>query len=357
LKLPCSATLHVRTNAFYNAEHLKSHHQMARVGADSLHLKDNRMNPTSPGNTRLGSAAQTFIVAAACLMLSACGGSLFRSSSSSPATQTLWGGDAGGRAAVTSDEDAKKVVSFVSQTRFGYVRIERAEDEAAPNDHSATLAATQLSALLGTLKVQKGNDTEPIFTEEELKQISGPLATALSKAGPREDVTFAVSGKRGPLTLFEKRTVTAGRVFYKNRQLNVIFGEIHGEFEDQFLATGWLRPFVTGSRAAKRGGNWAVVPVDGVQYASANRSDWIWLAEASMPPAVERPTGAPAPTAAPAAGSSATPAPARPAPPAHSDAYYQDIEKRLTLLKGLREKGLITEEEYNEKRKAILKEF
>jgi hypothetical protein len=38
-----------------------------------------------------------------------------------------------------------------------------------------------------------------------------------------------------------------------------------------------------------------------------------------------------------------------------SDAYYQDIEKRLTLLKGLKDKGLITEEEFNDKRKEILK--
>ena len=33
----------------------------------------------------------------------------------------------------------------------------------------------------------------------------------------------------------------------------------------------------------------------------------------------------------------------------------QDIERRLTTLKSLRDKGLITEQEYDDKRKEILK--
>jgi hypothetical protein len=61
------------------------------------------------------------------------------------------------------------------------------------------------------------------------------------------------------------------------------------------------------------------------------------LAEASAPPA---PPAAAAPTAAPAA----------PRTPAGS----ASAEERLTTLKRLHEKGLITDEEYQQKRREIL---
>jgi hypothetical protein len=290
-----------------------------------------------------------------------------------------------GRDVMRSSDDTRNVVSIVSQSKYGYVRIERAEPAAqGPNDHPASLAAAQVRSMLGKLKVRRGgSDADAIFTEDELNELSAGLAEALAKAGPREDVVFAMHDRHGgTLGWFLPRTVTAGRAFYKSGALNVIFGEIHGQFEDQYLATGWLRPFVAGSRSGKGAGEWTVTSAEPLLYASAGRPDWIQLAEgaaaapaaspaspASPPPApiaAPRPAS-PGPAVAPASSPPAAtpPSPARAATPAspapvvvpNRDNFYQDLEKRLSVLRGLRDKGLITEEEFNEKRKAILREL
>jgi hypothetical protein len=314
------------------------------------------MNPITVGNIHNRRATRCFVLLAAFLSLAACASSSPKpSSSSATGTENLALGYAGGRPTYTADEDAKKVLSVVMAGSSGYVRIEREEDGQPPNDQPAPITADRISALLGKLTVQKGSaNAVPLFDDGELKTIAGPLATALGKAGAREDVTFAVLGRHGAVSILPGRTVTTGRVFYRNGQLNVIFGEIHGEFEDEFTATGYLRPFAPGSRTGKGSARWAVLPAEGAQYASAGRKDWIQAAEGSIAaaPVQERATGT---SSAPAVAPAPAAPPSSPAP--SSDAYYQNIEKRLSTLKGLRDKGLITEEEYNEKRKAILKDL
>lgn len=315
------------------------------------------MNPIILGGIHLGRTVRNFMLVVASFSLAACGSSLFKpsSSSSSPSvgTEAIARGYTGGRTTYTAEEDTKRVVSVVMTSKDGYVRIEREEDGQAPNDQPVRITADQISGLLAKLAVQRGNENaESIFYDEELKEISGPVATALGKAGPREDVTFAVTGRHGAASSPLARTVTTGRIFYKNGRLNVIFGEIHGEFGDEFIATGYLRPFAAGSRTHKRGVNWAVIPDERAQYASADRKDWIQAPEGSI---------AAAPVQERATGTSQTPAVAPVAAPPNvapnSDTYYQTVEKRLSVLKGLRDKGLIMEDEYNEKRKAILKDF
>jgi hypothetical protein len=254
-------------------------------------------------------------------------------------------GSTGGRATVVSD-DTSRVTQFVSRLELGYVRIERIEDGAPPNDQPLAITATQLRTMLEKLEFSKDDSNEPIFSAEELTEISAPLSTALARAGPREDVTFAVSGKHGSsvaAAVFQSKTLTTGRLFVKNGAINIIFNEIHGEFEDRLRATGWLAPFVPGSR--NKTASVVVVAAPGVGYASRNRRDWIQLAENTVPaaPSARNPA---ATGIAPGAATGSAP---------QGDAYYQDIEKRLTLLKGLKDKGLITEQEYNDKRKDILK--
>lgn len=252
-------------------------------------------------------------------------------------------GSLGGHASVTSD-DTSRVTQFVSRLELGYVRIERLEDGAPPNDHPLAITAAQLHSMLEKLEFTNKDSNEPIFNAEELNDISAPLSTALARAGPREDVTFAVSGKHGSVAaaLFQSKTVTTGRLFVKSGAINIIFNEIHGEFEDRLRATGWLAPFVPGSR--NKTANVTVVAAPGVGFTSRNRRDWIQLAENTVPaaPSARTPVAA---GVAPGAATGSAP---------QSDAYYQDIEKRLTLLKGLKDKGLITEQEYNDKRKEIL---
>jgi hypothetical protein len=241
-----------------------------------------------------------------------------------------------GRGAVVSADDRSgPVVSTVYQGQYAYVRIERAEPPAGgPNDHPASLAPADVRAALAALEVERrGSGRRPVFTKGELDELAAPLAAALAAAGPEEDVTFAVTARRAPLV---PQTVTTGRLFYGGGRLNVIFGLVREEFEGEFLATGHLRPFTPGSRARPVERGFRVLP-GGASGATAEREDWIALALAGD-------------RAATAPGT----APSSEAPP---DARARDVEQRLRTLDGLKEKGLITEEEYREKRRAILNEL
>jgi hypothetical protein len=98
-----------------------------------------------------------------------------------------------------------------------------------------------------------------------------------------------------------------------------------------------------------------------VQSAGATNARPDWLAiplQGAAPASAAAAPAVPAALAAPAAPAAIAPAVAAPAPPparkALDAAAVEDIERRLEVLKRLRDKGLINEDEYQQKRKEIL---
>jgi hypothetical protein len=261
---------------------------------------------------------------------------------------------------------------------YGYVRIERAEG-GAQNEHPVTLTPDQIRNFLGTLEVRSGSNDKlrPVFTEEELNDIAGPLSMALAQAQPSQDITFASTGtpgRLGRINVFTPRYVTTGRVFYADGRLNIIFGLIQGEFEGQLRATGVLRPFTPGSRDKRLTADATVQPPVEMQYASAKRGDWIQVAPAALPAtavaatavaATSTQTGATTGTSQssrvqPAASVAAPAAAVQPVAGSATeskDSQYQRFEARLTTLRKLRDSNLISEHEYQAKRRAILDEL
>ena len=241
--------------------------------------------------------------------------------------------------AVARNDD--KVVAFTYQAQYAYVRIERSEATAQLlNDHPFKEGNKVLRTFLSTLRVQgHGLDNEALFSEAELDEIAAPLATAMARATPLQEVTFAVSGKHGGLSLLRARTVTTGRMFFKSGELNIIFGLVHNAFEDQLLASGWLRPFTPGSRTGRVDTGATVFPTVG-HYATADRRDWIVVPKNQLMPG-----GPPTP-----AGDSVT-------VPDLSDKQYEELERRLRTLNQLRKNGVITEDEYQTRRQVILKDL
>jgi hypothetical protein len=157
--------------------------------------------------------------------------------------------------------------------------------------------------------------------------------------------------------------VTTARVFRRDGQLNVIAGLVRRDFESQFRGSGLLIAFEPGQRAqaVERSAKLAVAPGSGSQV----RDDWIALstsvaaAAPAAAPAAATPAVAPAAAAAGAASAAmpSTPA-AAPAPAAKdADALYRSTAERLRALEKLRKDGLITEAEYQEKRRQILREL
>lgn len=306
------------------------------------------MKLLSPG---VGTPQAAILVLVAAVVLSGC---------STLSSLNPFGKSSPGEAA-RNTEAAQRVTNvaegsggFAAQSQYGYVRVEPIEAGAAPNDHPAGFTASQIRAVLA---LQKTGRDGTLLNDEELNEIAAPIAAALSKAGPREDLTFAVAGKHGFIGSFAgPRSVTSGRVFYKSGGLNIIFGEVRLQGTDALTASGFLQPSVL--QQFPPGSRTHVSPTPdllaegGIAYGASNRRDWTIVAAGGIPlPLVVTRT---APAATPAAPVAATPGAAPAAAPA-AITPEQDIERRLTTLKSLRDKGLITEQEYDDKRKEILK--
>lgn len=252
------------------------------------------------------------------------------------------------------DSSADRVVSTVYADTHEYVRIERAEPGAPASLHPAVVSTEQLRAALSPLR--NAAKDEELFSEDELKTLVPALAKALATAQPNQDVAFAVTGRHGGFGPLVPRTVTTGRVFRSADGLQLITGMVWAQFEGQFRATGVRIAFEPGRRAA---------PVDAsVRIAAPNgrnvRSDWVSVlvappAAAPVPAAMPAPV---APAAAPAAVAPAAPAAVAPPPQRPRDAgFFEEQEQRLRTLKRLHDNGLISDEEYRQKRYEVLQQL
>jgi hypothetical protein len=270
---------------------------------------------------------------------------------------------------VLPDSAAGRVVATVYEGRFAWVRIETREDGAAANQHPFDVAPTSLRAMLERVQLVDAKPAQ-LFTAKQLDEIVAPLATALGRANAGQDISLAVSDQFGFLGPLASRAVTTARIFHRDGQLHLIAGLVRRDFESQFRGSGILIAFEPGQRAkpVERGVKLAVAPGKGSQQ----RDDWIVLSTsvATPVPGAALPTAIPnaaTPIATPAAAAGGTgaasaarpSAPATPPAPAakEADELYRSAAERLRTLEKLRKDGLISEAEYQEKRRQILREL
>jgi len=255
--------------------------------------------------------------------------------------------------------------------------------DAAPNEHPVTLQPQDIETMLSGLRFRHADqeaETPPaaVFNKEQVAVLKDALAKGLSRATPSQDVTFSVVGahRMAPGAIALRNRLTAGRAFYRDGKLNVIFGDIqspyrkknvYGRLEEDFY------PRKFGSRTASEAEGTLLVTSTGATLRNdpgGHREDWIMFAasdassfaaqsprrtagpQESKPAAQERPMPAageltePAPAPRATTGGSAEASPATGPRP--------DIEQRLETLKRLREKDLISEEAYREKVDEVL---
>lgn len=228
------------------------------------------------------------------------------------------------------------VASDLYRGDYSFVRKVTAED-GGPNEHPWSVTPVALRAALATLRVGSGKQDQPLFLDPELDEIAPPLARALAEVGPREDIGFAVTGYHGMFERLQGRQVTTGRLFVRDGKLQMVLGLVHGEFEQTLRGSGVLREFTLGSRrvsldarGSAHGGAWRTV--------GEGRSDWVAVARAEVvAPELQH-----------------RPAADQPAMGAGVDQTTAKFAGRLRVLQNLRERGLISEEEYLDKRRAIL---
>jgi hypothetical protein len=307
----------------------------------------------------------------------------------------------------------QKVHKVVWRSRDSYVRLESPDAlkgaTVPPNAHPVSLDPGRLSNALQKIRIQKPEKkgSVPLFSEWELEQLSTNLSDALAEARPDHDVTFAIVGWHKDFLGLKQPKVTTGRVFYQGGQINMIFGDAQRDAKDQEWITKEteadrrLDPYVPGMRSFTKRHSWKLVAEPGSGIYSApgiKRSDWIVLAAQAftVPPAaaaaggtgapqgaasgtdvqqlrqeVERlrqdlqrvqgqvpgtyqPPGGPVPGYSPPAAQ--VPATAAP-PPVQGPGPTGSVQQRLIVLEDLRNKGLISEQEYQARRNQILSGF
>lgn len=241
---------------------------------------------------------------------------------------------------------------------FTAIRLVPRETGSAANEQPATLEVETLRQLLSPLRFVVGTNAQPVFATDELVELLDPLREAFAAAGPDDDLLLLSSSRRGG-GVFQAPLAVTARLFVQGGQLQVIVNDARFEFYNDYRGTGRAPQFSFGSRG--KAGKVSLRSAVGAQP----RADWVSLpltaaAAVATPPAAT-PAVPPAPaTVAPAAP--ATAKPSAPPPPAtaapalrpHDPGFADEVEQRLLTLKRLRDRGLISEEEYQQKRREIL---
>ena len=231
---------------------------------------------------------------------------------------------------------------------FTTIRLVPRESGASPNQHPLQIEPETLRQQLAQLRFESRQGSQALFAADELGELTEPLAQALSNAGPDDDVLLLSTSRRGAGLLAQPLGVTA-RLFAQGGALQVIVNDARLEFVNNYLGSHKPPEFTFGSRNRPSQANLRSAS------ATSRRPDWLALPlTASAAPMVP----AAAAVAAPAAVAPAAPAPAAapvaPPPRPRDPGFADEIEQRLLTLKRLRERGLISEEEYQQKRREIL---
>jgi hypothetical protein len=241
--------------------------------------------------------------------------------------------------------------------QFTWVKLaEDKESAAAHNLHPVNVDAALLKAQLGAIQVSARNGMEPLFDSEELTELTPVLARALSLARPTDDVLLLSNARRGGRMAAPTGVTT--RLFATSEGLNVLVDATRFAFMGDYINTRVEPRFTYGSRAKA---STAVLRGEGLM---SKRPDWIVVPMASLAgasvPAAAGVMQLPARTAGPASAT-VTPTPTSPtavAPaPGSQAALGDEIEQRLITLKRLRDKNLITGEEYQQKRREVLQKL
>jgi Short C-terminal domain len=227
-------------------------------------------------------------------------------------------------------------------SEFSEVRLVPSEPGSEANAHPATFTLEELRKMLAGVRTSVTGSDQALFATSELDELVGALHEALLAAGPKDDVLLLSSDRRGGSILVAPTAVTA-RLFVQGSLLNLVVNDSRFDFFYKYRGTGRPPEFTFGSRALPS--TQAVLQRPG---AVVRRPDWLEIPLKAGDAVAESTAAAPGQTL----GAQPTSPPLAPSAVATENA--DEFERRLGTLKRLRDKGLITEDEYQEKRKAVM---
>ncbi len=245
---------------------------------------------------------------------------------------------------------------YKRQDGRSFVRVEQIERDAPVNDLPTTVTPDQMRMALASVR-DKGRvlgTDQPLFAAAELDEIASPLASAVSSAASTQDVTFVALGSHGLFGGYSPPTLTTGRAFVRSGKLNLIFGRVHVS-DESLDGPATANPTEPGVRKARIEEGWTLT-ASGAEMVG-RRGDWFQFDLASLSHMKKSSDAATSPVtdrSAPASSIPAAPTAPSAAASASDDPRYRDMASKLRILDRLRADGLISDEEYHERRKAIL---
>ena len=231
------------------------------------------------------------------------------------------------------------------------IRLVPREAGSQPNQQPARIGPETLRQRLGEVRFTAGGSARLLFSPDEAGELAEALTEALAVAAPDDDVLLVSSARRND-ALYLPVAVTA-RLFVQSGALQFIVHDARFDFYDKMRGSNRPPEFSFGSRT--RAGDANLLDTS----ATVVRADWLAIpltaAAATVAPAAAVAMPAPAAPAAPTAAPAVPVAPAVAAPSrAREPGFADEVEQRLITLKRLRDRGLISEDEYQQKRKEIL---
>lgn len=246
----------------------------------------------------------------------------------------LFGGSKAGDASQSDQRTVWNIHDFSS------IQLVPREAGAPDNRHPAVLDTRTLQQLLESVRISGAKGPVELMTGSEADQLAEPLSQALASATSGQDVLL-VSSERRVRNSIEPPTAVTARIFVNAEGLQLVVRDARYNFYDTWRGTGVTPTFRYGSRNSAGSAQLQSV------LATSQRADWLTF------PLTAGMTSAIAPTLVKSAAS----APPTSAPLQRNAAFYDAQELRLQKLKSLREKDLITDQEYQQKRQEILKDM
>lgn len=208
----------------------------------------------------------------------------------------------------------------------------------APRQHPARVDAERLRALLASVEFATGPGRHvPLFAADEAAELAPAIGRALAGAAAGDDVLVLSTSRRDRGFLTTPLSVAA-RVFVDAGRLQLIVGDTRLDALSALRAARVVPQPSFGSRA--RDSNVVLRSATAV----ATRGDWLAFDLVPVVAAAASPLPAsPAAGQAPAAGTRTRDA-----------NFYDEQAQRLRGLQRLREQGLLSEDEFQQKRRDIL---
>ncbi|GEM_PF-6906640 len=290
-----------------------------------------------------------------------------------------------------------------------FVKLSQQAD--AQNQHPSTVSTENLQQFFSnvTYKPSKNSEQKPVFTETQVKELSTHVQRALSKASTYQDVVFSIDRIEKTFGgLSSTEYLTAGTVFLASSGINLILGDLDRKrdsaYESVYDPTGqglvkydldhgsrqkatsdYQLAFAGADKASTNAStSWLTVPLDTVAEVTSRNAAQKLQATTGVPADVVKREELDALLEKQAqsvraeikqamtevqASQAATQSPkvvetnlaqsnsVEQSKSAGKAAPTESLAERFKVLKELRELGLITEEEYQSKRKELLSEI